>query len=188
MAFKLTAKPTRRVQPRTTTGVTVYGPGGVVVDPEGNAAELRALGRPERPESYERDIDLANAARQRDGVDLTEYLRQHAPATADFRLSGNDSSISGLGGALVAAQSASVHFPKMLEHALISGSWRERTIEGSTMYGIVRFKSFVEFVERYPRAGLGSTIAELKRLCRDNQKVLDLIDRQLERDSRLNQP
>ena len=69
--------------------------------------------------------------------------------------------------------------PEMLELILRDEAWKERTLHQSGEK--VTFKTFAEFVETPIIRGLGSSVTQIKNLCRDNVVVLDLIDQALQR-------
>lgn len=65
--------------------------------------------------------------------------------------------------------------PDLLRRVIKEDLWRERRLEKSG--DVVRFETFREFVETSPPEGLGSKVATLEAVCRNDTEVLDLIDR-----------
>lgn len=69
--------------------------------------------------------------------------------------------------------------PGLLKRACNEQCWRERLVEATGE--IVRFDSFVQFIEEHPPEGLGVDLDTLKRLCIGDQEARDIIDRETRR-------
>jgi hypothetical protein len=73
------------------------------------------------------------------------------------------------------------HVPIWLKKVLERESWKKRVRPGTGE--IIEFKHFEEFVSTRVYWGLGSSVAQLKNLMRDEPEVIDLMDRAMQRPS-----
>lgn len=71
--------------------------------------------------------------------------------------------------------------PEMLKSVIEHGLWQERVVEETGE--VVTFERFEDFVTTPPLEGLGSTVRQLKHLCRDDKPALDAIDRATQREA-----
>ncbi len=65
--------------------------------------------------------------------------------------------------------------PKTLRIVIDRDLWRERVVQATGE--LVRFDRFEDFVTAPPLEGLGSSVRQLKHLCRDDKAALDALDR-----------
>lgn len=64
--------------------------------------------------------------------------------------------------------------PGLLLRLINENMWQKRMMKTGE---IVEFERFVDFITSKPLAGLGEDLESIKRICRDDPKALDAIDR-----------
>lgn len=65
--------------------------------------------------------------------------------------------------------------PDILTKVITEGMWKRRLVQQTGQE--VRFRHFIDFVEAQPPEGLGTNIKMLQRLCAEDPRALDLIDK-----------
>lgn len=91
------------------------------------------------------------------------------------KLRENDSYVQGLRIAIREGTFGLSDVPELIKRVILEDAWREREIEQTGQ--VATFKRFVDFVAAKPLDGLGTDLATVKRLCRDDAGAVDLIDR-----------
>jgi hypothetical protein len=87
----------------------------------------------------------------------------------------DDRIVSQLRRSLLGAERGLKSAPGMLRTVIEHEIWRKRVVEETGE--LVSFKSFEEFVQAPPLEGLGSTIRQVKNLCKDDKAALAALDR-----------
>lgn len=86
----------------------------------------------------------------------------------------NDMTVSDLRLAMREGAFGLSNAPDLVKRIIREGAWRERTLKQNGKH--VTFARFTEFVAAPPLDGLGTDLATIKRLCRDDVEAVDLID------------
>ncbi|GMU54983.1 MAG: hypothetical protein AMXMBFR33_41290 [Candidatus Xenobia bacterium] len=71
------------------------------------------------------------------------------------------------------------NIPGLLKRTIVNECWRIRQCDISGR--IYEFRTFEEFVDALPLEGLGSSMAQLRDLCRRDPEALDLLDKVTQR-------
>lgn len=71
-------------------------------------------------------------------------------------------------------EDVSDEIPDLIKRVISKSMWKSHQFErtGKTY----QFETFAEFVESEPPGGLGSTLAQINFICRDDKEALDMID------------
>ena len=107
-------------------------------------------------------------------------------AQLDSRLLEANSAVTCLSQALSDGVGGLAHVPVWLETVLECEYWRERVRPGTGE--VIKFDRFEDFVSEKVYWGLGSTVQQLKNLLRDNPKLIDLMDKAMQRTAADNEP
>lgn len=71
-------------------------------------------------------------------------------------------------------EDVSDEIPNLIKRIISKRMWKQHQFERTGK--IYQFESFGEFVETEPPGGLGSTLAQINYICRDDKEALDMID------------
>lgn len=87
--------------------------------------------------------------------------------------------VASLAGAITDGTHGLTLVPGLLKRVCNEGCWRRRYVEVIKQH--VEFDSFISFVEGHPPEGLGVDLGILRKICRDDQEALSIIERETKR-------
>lgn len=101
------------------------------------------------------------------------------PGRPESLLKEYDYAVDGLRHQIYEGKSGLEGVPQGVKFIVATEAWRERIVMRTGER--VTFESFEKFVATPPLEGLGSSIRQLRHLCRDDKPALDAIDRACQR-------